>query len=663
MTYFLTGATGFIGRRLLIELIANRKGDVHVLVRPGSEAKIERYAYLWQRSPRVKIVTGDLTQRSLGVDADWIAKHAGKIDHVFHLAASYDMTASRQENDRLNLDGTRHTLELATALRAGTFHQVSSIAAAGDFHGVFTEDMFDVGQSFQSDYHRTKFGSEKLVRDTATMPWRVYRPAVVVGDSETGEIDKIDGPYYFLPMLKSLRGALPAWLPLVAPGIGKTNIVPVDYVAKAMDVLAHLPGLDGQAFHLGSPAAQSNLDVMGELASAAGAPRVALSVDNSATDSVADALLGSFAAKVLETGPGHALASQTMGRLGVPPEVLAHLHMGVTFDTSATVAALEPSCLVVPELSSYASVLWDYWEQNLDPAIRADRATRAAVTGRTVVITGATSGIGKASALRLAALGADIILVARGAEALQLCVDEITARGGTAHAYPCDLADVDAIDALVKDLSADFEGIDFLVNNAGRSIRRSLRLSYDRFHDFERTMQLNYFGAIRLVMGLTPGMAKRRRGHIVNISSIGVQTNAPRFSAYVASKAALDAWTRVVSSEIHDRGVTFTTIHMPLVRTPMIAPTKLYDRFPAISPAQAADMVLKAMRDKPHEINTLGGNAGELGHALAPKAAFRVLNRAYHLFPDSAAARGADAGSRATRQQLSLARIIRGMHW
>ncbi len=289
-------------------------------------------------------------------------------------------------------------------------------------------------------------------------------------------------------------------------------------------------------------------------------------------------------------------------------------------------------------------------------------ATRAAVKGTNIVITGATSGIGKASALRLAALGANVILVARGVEALELCVAEIRAQGGSATSYACDLADLDAIDQLVKQLDDDFDGIDFLVNNAGRSIRRSLRLSYDRFHDYERTMQLNYFGAIRLVMGLTPGMAKRRRGHIVNVSSIGVQTNAPRFSAYVASKAALDAWTRVVSSELFDRGVTFTTIHMPLVRTPMIAPTKLYDRFPAISPAQAADMVLKAIRDKPHEINTLGGTAGEIGHALAPRAAFRLLNRAYKLFPDSTAARG-DEAKDATREQLTLARILKGGHW
>jgi short-subunit dehydrogenase len=207
-----------------------------------------------------------------------------------------------------------------------------------------------------------------------------------------------------------------------------------------------------------------------------------------------------------------------------------------------------------------------------------------------------------------------------------------------------------------------------VVNNAGRSIRRSLRLSEDRFHDFERTMQLNYFGAIRLVMGLMPRMREQQSGHIVNVSSIGVLTNPPRFSAYVASKAALDAWANVVSSEVVGDGVTFTSIHMPLVRTPMIAPTKLYDRFPTISPGQAARKVITALVEKPHEINTLTGNLGLLAHTLAPKASFRVLNLAYHVFPDSAAAKG-DAAvegtgpSRTESAQMLLSRMLKGVHW
>jgi NAD(P)-dependent dehydrogenase (short-subunit alcohol dehydrogenase family) len=188
-------------------------------------------------------------------------------------------------------------------------------------------------------------------------------------------------------------------------------------------------------------------------------------------------------------------------------------------------------------------------------------------------------------------------------------------------------------------------------------------LSQDRFHDFERTMQLNYFGAIRLVMGLLPKMQEQRRGHVVNVSSIGVQTNPPRFSAYVASKAALDAWSNVVASEVVGDGVTFTGIHMPLVRTPMIAPTKLYDRFPTISPAQAADLVIKAMVERPHEINTLLGNAGAVAHTVAPKTAFRILNMAYHVFPDSSAARGEQAGGTRESEQIMLARIFKGVHW
>ena len=280
-----------------------------------------------------------------------------------------------------------------------------------------------------------------------------------------------------------------------------------------------------------------------------------------------------------------------------------------------------------------------------------------------VLITGASSGIGQVTALKVAQCGGIPVLVARGKDKLEETRAVIQSRGGTAHVYPCDLSDLDAIDALCAQISAELPSVDFVVNNAGRSIRRSLKLSHDRFHDFERTMQLNYFGAIRLVMGLIPAMREQRRGHIVNISSIGVQTNPPRFSAYVASKAALDSWSNVVSSELVGDGITFTGIHMPLVRTPMIAPTKIYDKFPTISPAQAADLVIRAMVERPHEINTALGNAGAIAHTVAPKVAFRILNMAYHVFPDSAAARGdATQGSRES-EQIMLAKIFKGIHW
>ena len=215
-----------------------------------------------------------------------------------------------------------------------------------------------------------------------------------------------------------------------------------------------------------------------------------------------------------------------------------------------------------------------------------------------MLITGASSGIGRSTALKVAAAGGVPLLVARNVEKLEEVRAEIVAAGGTAYVYAADISDIESIERLLERVLADHRNVDMLVNNAGRSIRRSIALSYDRFHDFERTIQLNYFGAVKLIIGLLPHMRERGSGHIVNVSSIGVQTNPPRFSAYVASKAALDAFTRVVASEVIGDGVTFTTIHMPLVRTPMIAPTKMYDAFPAISPEEAADMICEALRSR-----------------------------------------------------------------
>jgi NAD(P)-dependent dehydrogenase (short-subunit alcohol dehydrogenase family) len=203
-----------------------------------------------------------------------------------------------------------------------------------------------------------------------------------------------------------------------------------------------------------------------------------------------------------------------------------------------------------------------------------------------------------------------------------------------------------------------------LINNAGRSIRRSVAVSADRMHDFQRTMALNYFGAIHLIVGLLEHMRSRGGGHVVNVSSIGVQTNPPRFAAYVASKAALDAFTRVLSSEVVGDGVTFTTIHMPLVRTPMIAPTKMYDAFPAISPEQAADMICEALRTRPKQINTRLGTLGEVAYALAPKLVDQVLHMSYNLFPESAAARGeAHEEEPASAEQIAVANLMKGVHW
>ena len=668
MSYFVTGATGFIGRHLVQELVDHREGDIFVLVRAGSIARIENLTKRWG-SGRVHAVVGDLSQDALGVDADWIAEHTGRIDHFFHLAAIYDMTADDATNEKLNVGGTRHALELAGRLRVACFHQTSSVAAAGEYSGHFDETMFDEGQHLPSPYHRTKYESEKIVRTEATVPWRVYRPAIVVGDSQTGAMDKVDGPYYFFPVLKRLRDNLPAWLPLVGIDLGDTNVVPVDYVAKAMDHLAHLPDRDGEAFHLVNPEPQSTVEMINTFCSAAGAPRFATPIDRNVTGGPMAMLPrrfrpSSIVSGLMKVGPVQALLDQTVGRLGIPAEVLAHTGFRPVFDSRITEKALAGSGIAVPDLESYARTLWAYWEENLDTSTGRDSKTRAALKGKYVVITGASSGIGQVTALKVAQAGGIPVLVARGKDKLEETKSTIELRGGTAYVFPCDLSDLEAIDRLCEQVTTELPTVDFVINNAGRSIRRSLRLSTDRFHDFERTMQLNYFGAIRLIMGLMPAMQKQKSGHIVNISSIGVQTNPPRFSAYVASKSALDSWSNVVASEVVGNGISFTNIHMPLVRTPMIAPTKIYDKFPTISPAQAADTVIRAMVERPHEINTMLGNAGAIAHTVAPKAAFRVLNMAYHVFPDSAAAKGqAPEGGTRESEQIMLAKVFKGVHW
>jgi NAD(P)-dependent dehydrogenase (short-subunit alcohol dehydrogenase family) len=660
LTYFVTGATGFIGRHLVQELLANREGEVFALVREGSRERLAQLAEGWDGGERVTPVVGDLTQQRLGVPESWVDEHRGRIDHFFHLAAVYDMTAIDEDNERANVAGTRNAVALANALEAGILHHASSVAITGSYKGMFREDMFDEGQELPSSYHRTKFESEKIAREESSVPWRVYRPSVVIGHSKTGEMDKIDGPYYFFKALQKARHALPEWFPLVGLEFGYTNIVPVDYVAAAIDHIAHQPGLDGQAFHLMASKSQRSGEVLNTFAKAAHAPHMAIRIDKRLTD----ALPKGVGSLLLQLPALKGVRRSILADLGIPEEILGHLGFTAQFDTRDSERALAGTGIEVPPLDTYAERIWDYWERRLDPDLYKDRSFEAAINGRTVVITGASSGIGRAAAMKIAKAGGIPLLVARSMDKLEEAKAEIEAAGGTAYVYSADLSDLDSIDELVKSILDDHVAVDMLVNNAGRSIRRSIALSHDRFHDFERTMQLNYFGAIRLTMGLLPHMRERGSGHIVNVSSIGAQTNPPRFSAYVASKAALDAWTRVVSSEVVGDGITFTTIHMPLVRTAMIAPTKMYDSFPTITPDEAGDLVCEALRAKPKQINTRLGTFGEVAYALAPKAVDQVLHMAYKVFPDSAAARGEkDPNEKASMEQVAMANLMKGVHW
>ena len=661
MAYFVTGATGFIGRFLVANLL-ERGQPIHVLVRRGSQKKL---AALRERlgadEKQIVAVVGDLAKPNLGVTDAELRKLKGRVDHFFHLAAVYDIEASPESQQAANVDGTRHAVEFATAINAGVFHHVSSIAAAGLYEGVFREDMFEEAEELDHPYFRTKHDAEAVVRNESTRPYRIYRPGFVVGHSKTGEIDKVDGPYYFFKAIQKMRELLPPWMPTIGIEGGRINIVPVDYVADALDYIAHRKGLAGKCFHLTDPEPYRVGEVLNLFAKAGHAPLMTMRVNAK--------LFGFIPAPILyglgSLAPVKRAMKVVLTDLGIPRDVFQFVNWPTRYDNREAAKALKGSGIAVPDLQSYAWVLWDYWERHLDPDLFVDRSLAGRVRDKVIVVTGASSGIGKATALKLAEAGAQVILVARGEEKLLETKAEIDRVGGKAFLYTADISDLASCDALVARVVKEHGGADYLINNAGRSIRRGIINSFDRFHDFERTMQLNYFGAIRLILGFLPSMLEKKRGHIINISSIGVLSNAPRFSAYVASKSALDSFSACAASEFLDKNVSFTTINMPLVRTPMIAPTRMYENVPTLSPEEAAGLVVEAILHRPVRIATRLGVFGAVCHAVAPRLTQVLLNTAFNMFPDSSAAQGKkDAGPQTlTAEQMAFAQLTQGIHW
>ncbi|WP_092530341.1 SDR family oxidoreductase [Amycolatopsis arida] len=630
-SYFVTGGTGFLGRRLVPLLLERPDCDrVYVLVRERSRPRLAELTERWPHPERVVPVVGDLTADHLGVDPATLPEPP---EHVLHLGAVYDLTADPAVNEAANVAGTRNALDFAARAGARWFHHVSSIAVAGEHPGRFTERDFDLGQRLPTSYHETKFAAEKLVREQNRVPYRVYRPSAVVGDSRTGEMDKVDGPYYFFPAFTRLA-RLPAWLPLLAPELGKSNVVPVDYVVRAMVHLVHADAESGATYHLAAPESQSLNEIYNAFAGAAGGPRVVrtLPVDLSGPLRRAGRALarpGSVRRQAL---------TAALREVGIPAEVLPALSSPVEFDTTATRAALAGTGIECPPLAEYAPTLYRYWAEHLD-VDRARRAEHGApLLGRRVMITGASAGIGREVARQAARRGATVLLVARRADELDALRDEIVAAGGQAHGYPCDLTDPEAVDATVKRVLAEHGAVDMLVNNAGRSIRRSVALSTNRIHDFERTMALNYFAPLRLTFALLPAMIEQRFGHVVNVTTQGLQNHTPRFAAYLASKAALDEFGKVAGRDLLAEGVTFSLVRLPLVRTAMSAPSaKVYRRFRALDAEQAAALVVRALERRREVINMPAGAAADLADRVAPHS-MRLLTHlaAYQAMPETA---------------------------
>ena len=574
-----------------------------------------------------KPLVGDLTAENLGLTDEAVAE-LGAVDHIVHCAAIYDITADEADQRAANVEGTRAVIDLARRLDA-TLHHVSSIAVAGTYHGEFTEDDFDVAQDLPTPYHQTKFEAELLVRSAA-------------GTALPGVPARGRGRR--LPHRRNGQDRRPVLLLRPAGEAGRVAEVHPDGAARHRPHQHRSCRLCG-----GSRRRDSCTPTVATGRPSTSPPRKPLGCAASTAASPRRQACRRFAGHC-PVRPRH----RSCGPPGAPrwcatwppPSSAYRVRSSTsstlrpTFTSANTAEALRGTGITVPEFASYAPKLWRYWAEHLDP----DRARRddpaGPLVGKHVIITGASSGIGRASAIAVAERGATVFALARNAEALDDLIAEIRAAGGQAHAFTCDVTDSTSVEHTVKDILGRFGHVDYLVNNAGRSIRRSVIASTDRLHDYERVMAVNYFGAVRMVLALLPHWRERRFGHVVNVSSAGVQANGPKYSAYLPSKAALDAFADVVSTETLSDHITFTNIHMPLVKTPMIVPSRRLNPIPPISPEHAAAMVVRGLVEKPARIDTPVGTLADFGNYMTPKLSRRILHQLYLGYPDSAAARG-----------------------
>jgi NAD(P)-dependent dehydrogenase (short-subunit alcohol dehydrogenase family) len=628
---FVTGGTGLVGRAV-VERLLGKGIDVALLLRSGAEERrrdaldaLEAKAE--STGSTLSMVHGDLSQPRLGL-AEFDLESLSNAEHCFHVAALYDIEAEAERLAQTNVDGTRHFLDALTAARfGGRLHHVSSAAVAGDYAETFREDMFDEGQGFPHPYHRSKFDSEKLVRESG-LDYRIYRPSGVVGDSRTGAIDKIDGVYFAFGAMRMLANAFPRWVRLPVPRIrGAFNLVPVDYVADALVHIA-LCDTDARVFHLVDPKPPSMTKMTGILLSAAGGPSIGPAVDVQKLPGAKKTLgMISMLPSIQE------LRDAALGDLGLPEGSLGAMNIKARYDESNTKAALAGSGIACPPLRSYAKALFRYYEDHLDPAVRRPERYREALAGKKLLITGSSRGVGHSAALIAAEAGAEVLLVARDAEKLEAVASEIRGAGGIAHCYPTDLSDFEQVDALAETVLETHGGLDVLIHNAARSIRRPASQSVDRFHDFERTMALNYFAPVRLTLRLL-GSLRERRGAISHVLTQGVLIPTPFFPAYTATKAALDAFGDSLAAELQHEGLHVSSVYLPLVKTDMIGPTADYAELKDVmTPYRAALLILDGIVDRKRRVMPPITKYFAFSNRVMPATTSRVLNIIQRTFP------------------------------
>jgi NAD(P)-dependent dehydrogenase (short-subunit alcohol dehydrogenase family) len=628
---FVTGGTGLIGRAV-VERLLRRGLKVTLMLRNGAgerrKAELDALAALAGGTEgSLTHVTGDLCEPNLGLSDAGVAA-LSRAGHCFNLAALYDIEADPERIESTNVGGTEQLLSVLRKVGFdGRLHHVSSIAVAGDYAGTFTESMLEEGQRFPHAYHRSKLDSEKLVRASG-FDHRIYRPSSVVGDSKTGAIDRIDGIYFGFAAIQKLAYALPAWVRLPVPHIrGRFNVVPVDYVA---DALVHIAFADTAAhvFHLVDPKPPPFAKMVATFLSAAGGPRLGPSID---IGKIPGAKQGGGLIAMLPSV--RELRDAFLKDLGLPPQGLGAMNIKVRFEDSNAQAALAGSGIQCPSLETYAKTLYRYYEDHLDPMKQRPARYRRALSGKVVLVTGASRGIGLVVAQMAAEAGAEVLLVARDAAKLDAAVSEIRTAGGRAHAHAADLSSLRDVDALAEAVLAQHGGVDVLIHNAAHSIRRPIAASVDRFHDYERTMALNYFGPVRLTLRLLSSL-RQRGGTISHVLTMGVLIPGPYFAAYLATKAALDAFGDSLMAELQHEGIHVSSVYLPLVKTDMMAPVQEYaGRRDVMTPRRAATMILDGVVDRRRRMIPSVGAFYGLSNRIMPATTSRVLNLLERAFP------------------------------
>ena len=646
---FVTGASGLIGKHL-VDILLDNGHQVTLLLRNPESPDKKRLTDKWVkkaemarkhgRGSDISIWNGDVTRPDLGVDNGLALTD---MDHIYHLAAVYNLEANKTITLDTNVKGTERLLEkMDNDKFKGCLHFAGSVSIAGNYKGEFTERMFSEGQEHGHVYNRSKYLAEKIVREKlagrSTYDIRIYRPSHIVGNSTTGEMDKIDGPYYGFVAISAMKRKLPPWFPIIMPKT-KTlmDMVPVDYVAKAMYTLSmmektELPD-DLFCFHLTDPNAPTLTEATEMMLKAAGGPRVNFTFSTQ----MVNAYLGLFKQAANLKGV-EMVKDGILDSLNIPLGIFDAMLFNVRFGSGETTRILRKKGLEPPPFESYVETLWDYYHRHLDPERTKEELSDAAFRGKVVVITGGSEGIGFASAKRCAQYGATVVLAARNREKLEIACRELEPiakqNGGSVEAVTCNVSDLDDCDNLVSHVLQHYEYVDILFNNAGLSIRRSIGKAVDRFHDYQRTMQTNYFGPLKIVLGLLPSMEKRRSGHILYSSTMNTMAPTPWFSAYAASKSAMDAIGDSLAGEYADKHIYFSSLKFPLIKTGMLAPTKDYDDIPLASPDFAAQMFVDAVLKKLRRNITGLGLAMSIAGLFTPKALTQVYNYIFRVWAD-----------------------------